>query len=66
MVYSEKAWKAKILENIGFEKEYLVTCITTGHPESEIKEYCDRLSRSLAELELIERTEEIHKNVGKK
>lgn len=57
MVYTRKQWKEKVTEDVAFEKEYLVTCITTGHPESEVLEYCERLARSLKELELIERTE---------
>lgn len=57
MVYTQKQWKQKVMDDIAFEKDYLVNCITANHPDSEIKEYCDRLSRSLAELDLIYRTE---------
>ncbi len=57
MIYTQKQWKEKVTKDADFERAYLVNCIMNSHPESEIIEYCERLARSLKELELIERTE---------
>ena len=59
MVYTQKQWTEKVVGDEEFGKQYLVNCIMnlSDHSLSEVKEYCDRLSRSIDELELIERTE---------
>lgn len=62
MVYTQKQWKEKVLKDIAFEKDYLVQCINDRdgwHTDMEVQEYCQKLARSLDELFLIERCEEL-------
>lgn len=58
MTLSMRQYKEKINNELRFCKEYLVTCITAGHTEDEIIEYCERLQRAIKESQLIERMED--------